>query len=122
VTLHNWLQLACFAALVLAASLHLLAAIGHFPKEVRTDQIGKGAGPFLLHGTILAVLLAAAAGIGLIVKTVPWYAAILSGGLAALSAPLMLPNFSDDFVDGRGALLVFALCTLLALGGMWLLR
>lgn len=122
VTLHNGLQLACFAALVFAASLHLLSAIGHFPKQVRTNEIGKGAGPLILYGTILVVLLAAAAAIGLIMQAVPWYAAIISGGLAALSAPLMLPNFSDSFVDGRRALLVFALCTLLALGGMWLLR
>lgn len=121
-TLNSWLQLAAFAALLFAASLHLLAAIGHFPKQVRTDEIGKGAGPFILHSTIAIVLLAAFSGIALIFQSVPWYAAIISGGLAALAAPLMLPNFSDEFVDGIRALLVFALCTLLALGGMWLLR
>lgn len=120
--LNHWIVLACFSGLVLAASLHLLAASGHFPRQVRTDEIGKGAGPVILHGTIVAVVIAVAIGLALILQAVPWYAAILGGGLAALSAPLVLPKFSDRFVDGIPALLVFALCTLLALGAMWLLR
>lgn len=121
-TLNNWLLLACFGAVVMAASLQLLAASGHFPKRVRTEEIGKGAGPLILYGSMLAALLAAAASLWLILQAVPWYAVVIGGGIAALSAPLVLPNFSDEFVDGRSGLLVFSATACFALGCMWLAR
>lgn len=121
-TLNSWMMLGFFAGLLLAASLHLLSAIGHFPKEVRTPEIGTGAGPAILHGTILLVVLAVVTGAWLVWQAVPWYATILGGGIAVLIAPLILPSFSDRFVDGRRGLIVFAALTLVALGCMWLVR
>jgi hypothetical protein len=121
VTFYNWLLLACFAVSVMAASLQLLAASGHFPKHVRTDEIGKGAGPFILYSTMAAALAAVAVSLWLILRTVPWYAAVLGGGIAALSAPLVLANFSDEFVDGKRGLIVFAALACIALACMWLI-
>jgi hypothetical protein len=43
----------------------------------------------------------------------PWYAAIIAAGIAILVAPLMLQYFSDEFVDGRHALLWFSAGSLL---------
>ncbi|HEY6860178.1 MAG TPA: hypothetical protein VI358_10385 [Pseudolabrys sp.] len=39
---------------------------------------------------------------------IPWYAAVIGGGLAILAAPLVLQQFTDTFVDGRASLLSFA--------------
>ncbi len=119
-TLNSWTMLGLCAGLLLAASLHLLSASGHFPKEVRTPEIGIGIGPILLHGTIVLVLLAVAVGTWLVWQAVPWYALILGGGIAVLIAPLILPCFSDRFVDGRPALIAFAALAYLALGCIWL--
>jgi hypothetical protein len=52
---------------------------------------------------------------------IPWYAAVIGGGLAILAAPLVLQNFTDRFVDGRGSLMSFAGAGgLLALLLIWL--
>jgi hypothetical protein len=114
-------MLALFAGLLLAASLYFLSAIGHFPRQSRTPEIGAGAGPVILYGTIALLLPVVLAGAWLIWNSVPWYAAILGGGAAVLFAPLILPNFSDRFVDGRPAVIVFAGLSCLALAGMWLI-
>jgi hypothetical protein len=114
-------MLALFAGLLLAVSLHFLSAIGHFPKASRTPEIGTGAGPVILYGTIALLLPAVAYGAWLIWRSAPWYAVVLGGGAAVLFAPLILQNFSDRFVDGRPALIVFAVLACLALLGMWLI-
>ena len=41
-------------------------------------------------------------------KMIPWYAAVIGGGLAILVAPMVLQLFSDRFVDGRASLVSFA--------------
>lgn len=114
-------MLVLFAGLLLAVTLYFLAAIGHFPKEIRTAEIGTGAGPYILYCTIVLLVLAVGAGALLVWKSVPWYAAILGGGAAVLIAPLILPNFSDRFVDGRPALITFTALAYVVLGGIWLI-
>ena len=92
-------------ALALTSSLHGLAASGHFP---RTPADGSGPGPVILFGSIAAVIVCLLAGIATAARLVPWYAAVIGGGLAVLLAPLVLQRFTDNFVNGRAALLVFA--------------
>jgi hypothetical protein len=100
------IPLVLFMALILAASLHGLAASGHFPRVPRpsTSEVG----PMILLGSMAVAIAALASGVATAIRFVPWYAAIVGGGLAILAAPLVLQRFPDSFVDGRGALLTFA--------------
>jgi hypothetical protein len=100
-----------FTALVLAAALQGLAASGHFPRSVK--PLGSGPGLVVLFGTIVLTVISFAAGIDAALQLTPWYAAVIGGGLSVLVAPLVLQIFPDRFVDGRGALTVFAGVSLL---------
>ena len=99
------IAVALFMALVLASALQGLAASGHFP---RADQPASGVAPLILFGTIALVALSLAAGSMAALRLLPWYAAVISGGLSVLVAPPVLQAFPDRFVDGRGSLLAFA--------------
>lgn len=103
-----WLPLILFAGLILAAALHLLAASGQFPAEHRSGSLREGTGPVILFGTMLLVLLCVFGGIAAVWQRVPWYAAVIGGGLAVLMAPMLLKPLPDRFVNGRGALVAFA--------------
>jgi hypothetical protein len=103
-----WISLVLFMALLLALALNVLAASGHFPREHRAPTLTTGNGPLLLYGSIVVVALCLLAGVAAARWLIPWFAAVIGGGLAILGAPLMLQRFPDRFVDGRGALLVFA--------------
>jgi len=100
------IPLVLFMALILVASLHGLAASGHFPRALQpsTSRVG----PIILFGSMAVAIAGLASGIVAGVRFVPWYAAIVGGGLAIIAAPLVLQRFPDSFVDGRGALLTFA--------------
>jgi len=101
------LPLVLFTLLMLMLSLHGLAASGHFPREHRTAAPRSPLGTAILYGTILIALLSLIAGLVAAWRLIPWYAAVIAGGLAILSAPLVLQQFSDNFVDDRGSLLSF---------------
>ena len=93
-------------ALLLIVSLHGLAASGQFPREHRAPALASAFGAVILYGTIAIAfvtcwLLFAAW------RLIPWYAAVIGGGLAILAAPLVLQQFTDRFVDG-GSLMSFA--------------
>jgi hypothetical protein len=105
VSMEALIALALFMALVLASALQGLAASGHFP---RADQPASGVAPLILFGTIALVALSLAAGSMAALRLLPWYAAVISGGLSVLVAPPVLQAFPDRFVDGRGSLLAFA--------------
>jgi hypothetical protein len=45
-------------------------------------------------------------------RFMPWFAAVIAGGLAILIAPLALQYFSDEFIDGRRGLTTFTLVDL----------
>ena len=101
-------------ALLLGAAFCGLAASGHFPREQGSVEFQSGIGEFILFGTLASSILSLAVGIGMALRLVPWYAAVLGGGAVLLAAPLLLRLFPDSFVDSRAALLTFAsACTLL---------
>lgn len=106
--MNAWISLALFMALLLVLALHALAASGHFPREHRAPSLTTGNGPLVLFGSIAVAAFCLLAGVAAAGWLIPWSAAVIGGGLAILCAPLTLQRFSDRFVDGRSALLVFA--------------
>jgi hypothetical protein len=99
---------ALFVALILAASLQVLAAAGHFPLRSKGDAAATPFKRFVLFGSTVVVILCLVAGIAAAFRFIPWYAAVIGGGFSLLAAPLVLRGFSDRFVDGPGAPLAFA--------------
>lgn len=110
-TSESLLPLLLVTVLLLAASLHGLSALGHFPRATRREALSHGAGALLLGGSILVVVASVTVAVVAAWLLMPWYAAIIAGGIAILIAPLVLQCFSDAFVDGPGALLAFAAAT-----------
>jgi len=107
------IPLALFTMLMLAVSLHGLAASGHFPHQTRLPAMASGAGPAVLWLTILVVLACLVTGLFAAWRLIPWYAAVIGGGGGILVAPLVLQWFPDRFVDGKRGLLSFAAAALL---------
>jgi hypothetical protein len=112
--------LALFTTLFFVASLFVLATLGHFPRAARNDAMKHGFGPTLLWGTIVIVAVCVVVAIVAAWRFIPWFAALIAGGIAILIAPLALQYFSDEFVDGRRGIAIFAGVDLvLALGLVW---
>jgi hypothetical protein len=115
------IPLVLLTALLLVLSLHTLAASGQFPREHRAPALASGLGAIVLYGTIAVAMASLVAALLAAWRLVPWYAAVIGGGLAILAAPLVLQQFPDRFVDGRASLLSFAAAAaLLALLLLWL--
>ncbi|MGB8893961.1 MAG: hypothetical protein WA322_27720 [Pseudolabrys sp.] len=115
------IPLALFTALLLFVCLHVLAASGQFPREQRAPALASGFGGFILYGSIAVAFISLLVAFFAAWRLIPWYAAVIGGGLAILAAPLVLQKFTDRFVDGRGSLLSFAGAGgLLALLLIWL--
>jgi hypothetical protein len=102
------LPLVLFTLLMLVVSPHGLSASGHFPREHRVLALRSLFGVVILYGTILIALTGLIAGLWAAWRLIPWYAAVIAGGLAILAAPLVLREFSDSFVDDHRSLLSFA--------------
>ena len=113
-------SLAVFAALILAASLQVLAASGHFPLRVRGPGMHSADAVLLFLFSLAVTLVALIAGALAAWEHSSWQGLVIAGGLAVLSAPLVLQQCSDHFVDGRVAPVAFAaataLCALLLVG------
>ena len=107
-SLDVWLKLALFMAVVLTFALYVLAASGQFPAEHRAASFKSAAGVTILFGSMAAVALALLFALAFAWRFIPWYAAVIGGGLVVIFAPLILQWFSDAFVNGRAALLAFA--------------
>ena len=75
------IPLVLLAALLLVFSLHTLAASGQFPREHRTPALASGAGTIVLYGTIAVAMASLAAALLAAWRLVPWYAAVIGGGL-----------------------------------------
>ena len=103
-----WIPLALFTTLLLFVSLHALAASGQFPREHRARALMSGGGAIVLYGTIAVALISLLAALFAAWRLIPWYAAVIGGGLAIFAAPLVLQQFTDRFVDGRTSLVSFA--------------
>lgn len=115
--------LVLFAALLLVLSLLTLAASGHFPAGHRAPALASGLGLFILYGSLALGVLCLLAGLTAAWRLIPWYAAVIGGGLAILFAPLVLQRFPDRFVDGRRSLAIFTGAGIvLALLLLWLAR
>jgi hypothetical protein len=110
--LNDLLPLILFAALLLALSLHGLAASGHFPRTHRGAALASATGSAILYGSMAIVIICLLIGLASAWHLIPWYAAVIGGGLAILVAPLVLQQFPDRFVDGRASLLAFAAAAL----------
>jgi hypothetical protein len=102
------IPLILFTALLLVLSLHGLAASGQFPREYRNPALASGVGAVLLYGTIAVAIVSLGVALLAAWRLIPWYAAVIGGGLAVLVAPLVLQQFPDRFIDGRGSLLGLA--------------
>ncbi len=114
--------LALFAAVALLSALYVLAASGHFPRRqhVAAGTAIEGA---VLWGASAAAVIALSIALAAAWLLVPWYAAVIAGGLTVLAAPPLLQVFPDSFVDGRSALLTFAGASgVLALALLWLIQ
>src|SRR5947209_1702249 len=83
-------SLAIFAALVLAVSLQLLAASGHFPSAARGPAMQSRPAVLLSWASLAITLAAFAAGVLAGAQRLPWQGLVIAGGLALLSAPLIL--------------------------------
>jgi hypothetical protein len=96
------MSLVLFAAALLIVALIVLTASGHFPAEHR--RVG--------HAVLFASLAAAFAclivSLAFAWNRIPWYAAVIAGGLPVLAAPLVLRPLPDRFVDGRASLVIFS--------------
>jgi len=114
--------LVLFMLLMAAVSLHGLAASGQFPREHRAAALRSAAGAAILFGSIAVAALSLLAGLFFALQTIPWYAAVIGGGMPVLFAPLLLRPLPDTFVNGRAALLLFsatAAVTALAMLKLW---
>lgn len=106
--LGTWLELATFAATVLTCALYGLAASGHFPAEHRARTLRNAPGGIVLWGTLVMTVLVAVLTARFAWARLPWHGAVIAGGAMLLVAPLVLQRFSDRFVDGWAALLMFS--------------
>ncbi|HWE79701.1 MAG TPA: hypothetical protein VG270_14410 [Pseudolabrys sp.] len=97
--------LCCFAALLLAVTLLMLAASGHFP---RRNNRADAPGALLLWAALGLGGFAVVAGLVASWILLPGPAAVIAGGLAVLAGPLVLQHCPDRFVDGAGALTIFS--------------
>jgi hypothetical protein len=104
----QWGELFVFMGLVLAVSMYALSVSGQFPLTHRTQPFRSPLGGIVLFGSLVLTFAALAAGIYFAHASVPWYALVIGGGAMVLITPLLLPNFSDKFVDGRGSVLTFS--------------
>ncbi|MBX6329261.1 MAG: hypothetical protein IRY89_11865 [Pseudolabrys sp.] len=102
------IPLMLFTGSLLACALHGLAASGQFPREHRDPSFASPVGRAVLFGTIAVMIASLVAVLTVVWRLLPWYAAVIGGGLAILAAPPILQQCPDRFVDGRASLLSFA--------------
>jgi len=115
----DWIALGLLVACVLLAVLYGLAVSGHFPAHVRSTTLQGGWGALLLWSTMAATALSAGAAGLFGWRALPWPAAVIGGGAAMLFAPLLLQSLPDSFVNGRRALLVLSMGTVILAVLMW---
>ena len=104
----SWLALPLYIALVLAIALYGLTASGHFPAAHRTAALRSRFGAGVLFASMAVTLAGFCAALYVAATAIPWYAAVIGGGLAVLFAPLVLARLPDRFVDAPAALAGFA--------------
>lgn len=108
-----WPDLALFMALTLTIFTYVMAASGHFPREVRGAGMAGTTGRLILWASILLIAASSVMALAFAYQVIPWYYAVIGGGFMVLIAPFVLQPFPDNFVDGPAVLI---LLTLLAAG------
>lgn len=122
VQMPSWPALALFVAAVLVIAMFVIAAAGHFPPEHRKAALATPAGSAILWLTIAVVAAAGVAALVFAWLALPWYAAVIGGGLMILIAPYLLHPLPDWFVNGRSSLVTCALLAAVLVAAMgWLL-
>ncbi len=95
--------------------MFVVIAAGHFPAQSRAESFRTPSGAAVLWGSIGLVAISAIGALYFAAATLPWYAAVIGGGLMILTAPLAVQPLPNRVVDSRAALLAFAVLSL-ALG------
>ena len=111
-TLSSWPEISVFMGLVLAISVFIVIAAGHFPARYRMEALRTATGLVILWGSIGILSLSSLVATHFAYALIPWYAAILAAGFMILIAPLLVQPLADRFVNGRSALLVLAFIAL----------
>lgn len=106
-----WPALLLFMALVLIICLFIVIAAGHFPSEHRSEAFRTPVGVSVLWSTIILQIAATGLAAYFAFVSLPWYAAVIGGGLMALIAPLLLQPLPDSIVNGRAILLLMTLAS-----------
>jgi hypothetical protein len=115
------ISLPLFTALTHVLCLQGLAASGQFPRKHRNPALASRLGAVFLYCAIAVSVASFAVALWTAWRLIPWYAAVIGGGLAILFAPLTLQQLPDRFIDGRASLLTLAGSgALLAFALMWL--
>lgn len=78
-----------FAATALTTMTGAVVVSGYFPRSARPAEMRAAAWDIAILTLAVATLTAGAASIALFRTTLPWYVAIILGGLAILSGPLL---------------------------------
>lgn len=78
-----------FAAATLLSMVGVVVLSGHFPRRARQAPLSGTASEAALYGLVLSTLAVIAGAALLAVGALPWYAAIIIGGLAIVSGPLV---------------------------------
>jgi hypothetical protein len=95
-------------------TLYGLTVSGHFPFEVRSNELRTPIGRLVIGITLLSSALAAIILMVVAFNVLPWTAIVIGGGGALLAGPLLLRALPDNFVDGPAGLLIFAVAALVA--------
>ena len=78
-----------FAAAALASVVGGVVVSGYFPRHARQSTMIGAASEIAVVVLALASLLAAVSAVLLAAETLPWYAAVILGGLAIVAGPLV---------------------------------
>ena len=97
-----------FMVLLLVVCVFVMTAAGHFPARFREQIFRTPSGAAILWGSIFIVGVSAIVAIAFAIQVLPWYAAVIGGGLMVLAAPLLVQPFPDRAVDSPQALLILA--------------
>ena len=108
------MPLTLFIIGVTLVTLYGLTVSGHFPFEVRRNELKTFIGTFVIGATIASAGVSVIILIALAVHLLPWTTIVIGGGASVLAGPLLLRVFPDDFVDGIAGLLTFAAAAIMA--------
>lgn len=104
----SWPSFVIFSAFVLVIAVFGLAFSGHFPAAKQKPEMRGWPGRLLLWTSAVSAALAGAKMFGLAASVLTFPVAIIAGGAALLTAPLVLQRLPDAFVDGRCGLMTLA--------------